>query len=341
VGNDTLGIKGQVLVSGLLSSNPLEEYSYEILTLSRDMFDAFAEKALLDDVAWPLLVFRAPSPPAEWPLFHSLMFHEIGHPLFRVHRGTLVAPNIAAEVDAAVAAAATDLFKQYEALEQKRVYIDAALRWTEEVFADAVGTLLVGPGFLSSLTRMLTAFRTDVASETHPPTILRIGFIIDTLREHGLIEPLPAATKSIIAAWEAEAGRVTNFLPARNTHSLFRTLPGLLARELRAVHKQLVVQTAGILGQRVLTPDELSLDLERGRRLLHLRIPPIEARLEPDLNGAPLPLDTARIFSSCWAAYYLAAQEGRSLKKALMRCSDTLLDSLDATESVKAWSSAT
>jgi hypothetical protein len=122
---------------------------------------------------------------------------------------------------------------------------------------------------------------------------------------------------------------------------MFRGLPALLTRECEAVHGALLAQTAGILADVVLTPEQLQLDLERGRRLLDLRIPPVEEELRPALDRTPPALSAPRVFSSCWAAYYLGVEVGKPARENLAQTSAALLDSLDAAEAIRAWERAT
>jgi hypothetical protein len=234
--------------------------------------------------------------------------------------------------------------KRIRAEFREAVFQQTVRRWTEEAFADLLGVLLVGPAFFFGFCRLLGIHRIDTAGESHPPTSLRILLMSKVLKDLELTGALPEDTAKAVVGWSEYATEaLVSTVASPQSSAVFRGLSAFVGRELIANYNALVGFAAGLIAGRTLAKTALPEDMARGVQLLQLSIPPIEKCSVPSLSGAPEPLEPARIFSSCWGAYFAGTAEGMSEveeRKLFENCSEALLHSLDAAECIRSWGKA-
>lgn len=320
---DQLRITGSVLATGT------RDASYEILTLTRDPFVSLAEPGYLDQVAWPIRIFRVPHPPLDWPLHHVLLYHELGHAAF--HK---MPPPFPPELDPTQA---TDLLERMMLAKKLAHYHQCMSAWMEEIYADTVGVLLAGPAYALAFARFLCSFfPLDTGSSSHPPIALRIELITKLVADEGYLAKLSPTGRALLEDWEREANEVSNYRVSRQETA---DILDLLVRDIRTQHSTLLVAARGAVSGRVYDAGDVEDDIERGRWMFELGLPAIDV----DTSGASEsvePLNPARIFSAAWMAYVQAldaASDLTSVVKQTQRLAEVLLGSLDGADAARAW----
>lgn len=322
----SLGVAGQVLVTGT------REVSYELWTLSLNRFEQLVSTADSNAIRWPIYVFKVPHPPLDWPLQHALLYHEIGHALFHA-RGKSFKVSLPPGLDHT---------KAKDLLERMRIAGDAARfarsvqLWAEEIFADIVGILLVGPAYLLAFCHVLGGnFSIQNCSDTHPPTAFRIQILAESLKTHGLVpEALPPALREVWDGWLSETDAShTTYRPANDNDDRFKRILPVLIESLTAASKPLLASVAAELGDKVCTPARLADDIERAKLMESTGIPPIEQGTVPSLEKAGIPMEAHRVFSISWLAHYMRRADAGDEVQA----GQSLLEALDASEALRAW----
>lgn len=303
--------------------------SYELWTYDRDSFADIVDDESLDDVDWPLRVFRVPHPPLDWPLHHVLIYHELGHAAYTpLHIPTPIELILSEDAD---------LVDRMRAAQTESIYRECMTNWMEEVFADTLGVLLAGPAYALAFCRFLGSFfPLDVASSTHPPLRIRISLIKHVLDTHGYTDHMPSAGRDLLNSWAAESGEIAPF--RQNEDVPNDDVLRLLIRDIRKAHVKICAAAANVAGSRVYAPSSVQEDAERGRWIYGLGIPSIE--VSPDAGGEPLALSPARIFSAAWMAYLhaIANEPETEFPSARGRMvADVLLGSLEGADAIRAW----
>jgi hypothetical protein len=335
---ESLGISGEVLVCGT------RDASYEILTFGRDDFQGLVSERDLDECDWPLFVFRVPNVPLDWPLNHVLLYHEIGHAMWKPDE--LVPPPLPPELDPSLT---KDLIKRMEVGVLARKYQAALASWLEEIYADAIGLVLVGPAYLLAFCRFLGSFFSiDQASLSHPPTGLRIHFLGKALRESGFYDALPPGMRDLVDAWLARAqGQHSRGYQASRMGEESRVIEKLLkplVATIEVVREDVFRLARESAAHQVYSSDWFKNDQVRGNELSSLQIPPIERDAIPTLEGPGIPLQPARIFSATWSGYIEEASQTSAISDLAGRSeyfAQVLLGALDAAEALRMWTRVT
>jgi len=330
---ELLGVAGLVLVSGT------RDMSYELWSISRDDFSGLVSDDILNDLDWPLLVFLVPHPPLDWPLNHALVFHEMGHAVYRN-----ASPSLGASVPSELQdhAGQTDLFERLELAKKRSLYLKMVASWSEELYADAVGLLMLGPSYLSAFCRVLGGFFSlDGASATHPPTALRIHLMGRIVRERQLFSGLPDRARRILQDWldAAEAIVAAGFRIASGEAPLDAVL-GHVVKAAVETHGSVLTSVEAALGPRCQGASERASTARRAELLYTFQIPSIEDKEVPTFEAPPTPLEPAQIFAAHWHAFYLALeakQASADLLRSASEQGELMLGSLDAAESLRAW----
>jgi len=330
--------EGQVLVSGT------RELTYELQFLRRTDFAALIDDTELDSVEWPFLIFHVPRPPMDWPIHYCMLFHEVGHAVFKTRAlENVFKPTQPDSLRGTPEEIGIDEYLKRFALWEK--YKKSAIRWIEELFADFFALLSVGPAYLHSFCRVLgaTTQLTD-CSFTHPPTALRIAamYAVGSLRH--FLDDIPSAAKASLGAWNADAQAFdVNACAAQGSEADFVSMFTVdLCNGSLAAAKDIVQSVQEVLGDHLYTPKEGQADLDRAKLICEFKIPAIEHDELPSLDkGAGRPLRAARIFASNWAAYYLHENLAEADRYDQMReQGEHVLNSLDGAEAIRAWTNA-
>ena len=333
---DELGIPGQVLVVGARSM------SYELEFYDREYFAPEVGDDELRAITWPLLIFLVPRPPLDWGLHHVMIFHEVGHAAFRMLGGNRA---IQAQAPPDIAnAASEDLADKWLAAHRERTFVGIANRWLEELYSDVFGLLAVGPAFLYAFCRVLGALgELNVASNSHPPTAVRIDLMRSIAERRGYLENLPAGANAPIRGWLNASEHVVkkgDFINLDTEDSDLENFRPYLLDVIAKHYDSLEKEAAKVLGSRTCDRATLAEDLDRADWLARLDIPPVEGEAIPSLDGQGTPLPAARIFARTWGAFH--GHQSRTLEKiehsALMeQYADGLIGALDGAEALRAW----
>jgi hypothetical protein len=324
---DRLGIAGQVLVSGT------REMSYELCTLEAKHFHSLISEEKLSEIAWPIFIFRVPHPPLDWPLHHVLLFHEIGHALFRNNPLPFEVPDLP-ELDPRGAANLIERAKRSILL---RKFVDAYSSWVEELFADAVGFLVSGPCYLQAFCRVLGGFFTfDQFSHSHPPTAFRVNLLGHALKDRAFV--LAGRQGEILNSWPEEARRIhENHKYVAGDDDARKILP-LLLRETAKAHQRIVDSVVSVLGQAACTPAMLADDVSSAAIYEKLGVLPVEKDPFPTPGQPGEPRSAERVFSICWLSYVGDVPVGHPQNdKRCLRHGDALLEALDGCEALRTW----
>jgi hypothetical protein len=332
-----LGVPGQVLVTGY------REMSYELWTFQRTHFVGLADDAVLDSISWPIFIFFVPHPPLDWPLHQVLVFHEIGHAKYdRMQKS--IPRTVPAELKAKETATAGDLVKSLQIKSTIQTYLKILSNWIEELFSDLIGTLLVGPAYVLGFGRVLGGFfPLENASSTHPPPALRLRLMLEVLTKRALISGnLPGGVPELFAAWSAEVTRIDTSKSYRSSErrSVPNELIPLLIAGSKGIFHEIEAMALKALGDRPATSNTQKIDLDRATILHRLKIPPVEDPATPTLTGSGSPLEAARIFSTCWMAFYLGLADPTLADKhgeLSLFYGNAVLEALDAAESLRVW----
>lgn len=352
----SLGVEGQVLVSGADSLAP-----YELNTLRQSVFEELVDPATLSRIKdWPFLVFSIPRSPLDWPLHYALIFHEIGHAVFASRH---IADELEIHLPTHLQTAMSDLTGKStdeigDVMRVSRLAADftrVAASWVEELFADAFGMLAAGPIYASSFGRVVALdSRLDSATSTHPPAAFRLHFMSEIANERDEPTPprarreylrgLPSNLADALRGLFDEAEHVHtrgNYHPRPGSEEI-RDLVLALCNEASRLHPQVLQKAEAVLRGRVHDASAQAADVHRAELLSTHSIPIIEADRVPSLTGPGKPLEAARIFAGHWIAYYLEANKGSGANatehyQLMAEYGDRLLGSLDAMEALRAW----
>jgi hypothetical protein len=194
-----LGVTGQVIVSGAR-----EPANYELQFFGRQLFEPLADEKTLDNLSWPFLVFLVPRPPLDWPIHYTLLFHEIGHAVFKHnHLGSVFPIATPAEYMPGDPSNPSEYMRRYAMGQAFRGF---AHDWLEEIYSDIFGLLSVGPTYLLIFCRVLGgAVSLAQCSKTHPPTALRIVIMAWIASSRSYFDDLPLGISQTIEGWVAKA----------------------------------------------------------------------------------------------------------------------------------------
>lgn len=316
-----LGLSGSVLVSGT------REASYELLRLTAQRFANLADAAELKKISWPIWIFRIPHRPLDWPLHHVLVYHELGHALYK--RLPIPKPP-------ELQASRSEPLKERMLKAQKQLFYDECMAsWMEEVFADSIGVLLAGPAYAIAFSRFLgTFFKLEAASKTHPPTALRIELINQLVRDKNFDSGLEQEGQDLLLAWDKDVATITNY----TTGDLaLRSMLTLVVRDLKKSRKAIISAASQAVQKRIFDAKWIPEDVERGRWMHELAVPAIET----DMTGATRsePLSPSRSFSAGWMAFLHAVrtEPPNRLPQATHSIAEVLLGSLEGSHALRSW----
>jgi hypothetical protein len=121
-------------------------------------------------------------------LFQPLLFHELGHLLYACHKQEM--DMLVGELQRAIdqqLVPASQRNDRHDAAQTRRrqAIVNRWYTWAQELFCDAVGLRVGGPGFLYAFSAHLSSFAhgdfyqppTDLERSTHPVSRLRIRFL--------------------------------------------------------------------------------------------------------------------------------------------------------------------
>lgn len=235
----TLGVTGDVLVTSV------RDISYELLTIRQTEYGHLARTAYLNTFVTPIIVFRVPHPPADWSMYHILLFHEIGHATF-LARGVTKEFLIPDELQPKSEGAQL-LFDR----NRQHYYEMCANSWYEELFADVIGLELSGPGYLFAFCRVLGGgFALNGGSATHPPTGLRILLMLNSLESKGLIDELPAKVRATLKAWHETVKWLdakASYISSDKSDNDLRIIIALLVKAMKESYAGLQAQARTIV----------------------------------------------------------------------------------------------
>lgn len=159
-----------------------------------------------------LPVYLFPSIEQQGLLYQPLLFHEFGHLLYQIHE--LEMNDLVAEFREEVinllmpASQRNDRFAEEQA-SQRQIIADTWYSWIQELFCDAVGFQIGGPGFLHAFSTFLSTLAKgdfyrqprDLKYSDHPVTWLRVRFLTERASEQGF----QAKAKMINQEWRTIA----------------------------------------------------------------------------------------------------------------------------------------
>ena len=164
---------------------PLDEYLYA--TVSWPFGRLLSERGIrLGEGPRPVVVFY-PRQEASCVLLHTLLVHELGHPA--VEQNDLVIKTLV-EIDADESynqefdrAAADYAARHRKTLPAARVELQERVdSWVSELLCDALATDYLGPSYVFSFAAVVAAMSWNEPQEEHPPTTLRVAFMMRRLR---------------------------------------------------------------------------------------------------------------------------------------------------------------
>jgi hypothetical protein len=347
---DELGVQGEVLVTATPA------LTYELEFLEPTEFAPLVEKATLDRIRWPFLVFLIPRPPRDWPLHHVLVLHEVGHAVFRAKK---LLPYLKLKAPSWIKNSKQDQVDKFFAHQQEQIFLGLAGRWAEELFGDAFGLLSGGPAFLQAFCHVVAAIGGHTqATHSHPPTALRIALMAKAARPREYLVNLPPSAMQALCGWINEAEHIDSkkeYRPVDDFRDDLQALSELdigeldiprlvtdMGEEMIRVYPTILKLVERELHGRLHTRSVQDEDQKCARQLAELNIPTIETASVPSLSGPGVPLSAARIFSRHWLAYYLDSRHAKATteidKKELWSLyGERVLGALDGAEALRAW----
>jgi hypothetical protein len=328
-----LGVRRPVLVCGL------GEMSYEVVPLTSETVEDLVDQEALKIVDLPIYLFRVPRPPMDSPLYHVLIFHEIGHALYRERQLSFTYPPPASppiasgkETDPNVAVRAAKLFSDFKT---------ASARWAEEFFADAFGLLACGPAYAFASCRILGGFyELGLGTESHPPPALRLKMLVELMTQRSLMDPLPNHIKQIFLRWEKAANGV-HLEPRRQERLSTETMDGVRVAVTSSWPEIIKAAEGAVLD--VYDATKVASDMQRGRLLQKMNIPPIGDGLIPN-SGEEQILRPSQVFGTSWAADFHELEENAGsldITPGMRHYGEVLLGALDGVEAARLWAENT
>lgn len=268
----------------------------------------------IDQITWPLLRVTVPGHAMDMLPHFAVVAHELGHAI--QDRIKLDLSKFSADrqdCDARIEKRIRDnggSFGSSERLSVTTIYD----KWINELKADSVGHLLVGPAFFFALCGFLElAGRNYGIAETHPPTDLRKSLLIKELAKGSL---------SFVSVFKDKTGMtITAALNSPNVpacpsgDNLYNVLASEYSVPIAAICTELVpylekigptvFESARALIEQICptllyTASQLKTDLDEPLDMLCSLIPPIESRAAS--NGDPQAMGLASILNIGWAA---------------------------------------
>lgn len=312
------GVEGQVLVT----ARPYA-MSYELEPLGEHVLGRFVSPDELSDVRLPFLIVGVPRAPLDWPINLCLLFHEIGHAVFKDRSigAELILPQSPQEAEGAV---------------------EVMRQWLEEIFSDAFGLLAVGPAYFHAFCRVLCidSIPTD-CTKSHPPLLVRMRVMSRLYLAHKMAAGVPSEAEATVSGWldlaESEGP------PTWSDASLAfdDATVEFMANTVEGLTVDVAAKAIEVLGARIFSEATGSDDLRRAREIVGMRIAAIEYDDIPSLIEVGAPLPVARVFAINWAAHCIARQLGEvDDSKLMIEHGERLLHSLDAVAAISEWRSA-
>jgi hypothetical protein len=266
----------------------------------------------ISEIAWPVLIVTVPGRAMDMLPHFAVVAHELGHAIHERIKPDLAIANVLQRscfdrIEARLKANGIS----FGPTEQLRV-AEICDNWIEEIKADAVGHLLVGPAFFFALFGFLElAGRNYGIADTHPPS---------DLRRQLLLQELSAGKVSHVSIFEKKT-QVTisedinspNIPYCPQGDDLFKELSIDYDQTDSAICTELVpyIQSLGpaifkaatdylvkTCPQLIYSPDRLEADLGDPFEMLSYLVPPIEATVGDSVS----PLGLASILNIGWAA---------------------------------------
>lgn len=313
----------------------------------------------LGEITWPVLIVAVPARAMDMLPHFAVVAHELGH---AIH--DLIKPDLKlaaterqaceARIEARLQANGTP-FEQEEQLRLTAITDN----WIEEIKADAVGHLLVGPAYFFALCGFLElALRTYGIAETHPPSELRRQLLMQELA-FGSPSFADVFLRRTKVALSADLNS-PNIPACPRGDDLFSELLNQYSVTEAAICTELIPYIASLgpivfaaarshLQQTcpdlIYTSEKLDYDLGDPLTMLSYLVPPIESN-----HGAvPKPLGLASILNIGWAALLTRLDQipdkGGDPSKLDARRSDQLhqllLKAVELSEASRLWSSPT
>lgn len=269
-------------------------YMYSTMGLKRPFEQLLSRlNAAVPAGATPVVVIY-PSVEEERTLLHPIFMHELGHEAVERHSlrdlvkrahpdiddldrrfGEAVAQVVAEHV------AAGEPLSSEEAEGILRGVLDA---WLDELLCDQLALGYLGPTYIFAASSFLLPTSSSEASATHPPTSIRIGYLLDFLRELGW-EPFLASRVPSILGWLTGVAKSDAVGPDDHIGAFVRQAVLELAAPMRGI-------TAQHLGG-CFRPDDYLAIASQLETSLKNSIPPIQLE-----NRAPA--GRREILLACW-----------------------------------------
>lgn len=228
-------------------------------------------------------------------LLHPLIVHELGHAAVRGHGLTSTVMRSALKdqdfIDRVAATASTRAGSTGEDPQSAtKVVVDALESWIEESLCDSIASLVLGPTYLLSYAGEVLAEGVDDADQEHPPSWLRVRFMIENLSDwneivRGFVPDAMEWLESLANADYPNGDLTVEFL---------LTTLGDLSGEIHEV-------AAAHVGALKFTPEEFQAHLELFEELIPLQVPPAQAK-----DGKPV--SRAAIILAFWL--YVVRSDG-------------------------------
>ena len=265
-------------------------------------------------IEWPILRVTVPGHAMDMVTHFAVVAHELGHAI-----QDRIKPDLSAYVterrncDARIAQRLSNNGIAFGPTERLRV-TTIFDKWLNEIKADSVGHLLVGPAFFFALFGFLElSGRSYGIADTHPPSDLRRKLLFDQLQ---------AGTPSLASAFQAKTSiAISETINNPNIpscpigDSLFNELLSVHSPTDAAICTELIpyLKTIGpavftaaknyldrICSELVYSPRQLETDLGDPLDMLCALVPPIEFR--PNAAAEPQAMGLASILNIGWAA---------------------------------------
>lgn len=238
----------------------------------------------------PVILFFPPQE-AQTVLLHALFAHELAHSAILKHK--LVLQVLRKHLSEKTFR--SDFARRVKWLERKRKLTTAEAQieltnnltsWTTEHLCDAIAIEYLGPSYLLAFAAVVLSTSWSEPNQTHPPTTLRIGAMLDQLRMRGW-EPLLRSSIPRTNDWLAGIATLSK------SHKPSSPLEQFLVDWSRKFAVQISATAASRLGSSAYSPRDFEIVRQEVVELLSRQILPSQLQ-----DGSPT--DRRTIFLASW-----------------------------------------
>lgn len=277
------------IIGGDADVVPVGDAGYQYATVSWPFLGILTRLRRKPEAASrPVVVFFPPQE-THTVLLHCLFTHELAHAAVSEHN--LVADALRDQLaDKAFRAEVSRLVKWLErsrklsTTEAEIELADHLRSWVTELLCDAIATEYLGPTYLLAFAAVVLSTSWNEPGQTHPPTTLRIGAMLEQLRQRGWVQQLEPAIPSTFG-WLNGVGGLA--------HSPSSRLERFLLDWTSRLAANVSVTAASQLASNAFSPEEFgSVNREVGELL--------SRQILPAQLGDSRPIDRRTILLAGW-----------------------------------------